>query len=393
MVILFINYMMKNTMKKILSFRKMYLVGALLMGISWTSCSDDNGVALPIELTNVTTIADMNTTIEEAALGDFIAVHGTGLDVHNIDSILIDDIKLDMQEVYTEDDILFIKIPVKLATKKTDKISIYNMAGCFEIPFKTVAPNLKLSRMFNEYTAPGDTIMIYGDFFNLYEIDSLNAVVDFNGKVSPVIKSANNYLTAKVPVDVDKNIKIKVKGVKYNVEAVCPGRYYDCDFMIMDFDEYLPSSMTNVVTDEKDPQRLSGNFLRIDDKSEYSSWWYIAERGDIPYTDDMLGLESCKNYVVKCEFRTSNQFIKDRIRFCNYLYWAAPTCDWVATDFNIQNFNRWETITLPFNVYLSEDYPDYHPGSYTSFNMRLEIDPEIARNFAFDNIRICRKGD
>lgn len=66
MVILFINYMMKNTMKKILSFRKMYLVGALLMGISWTSCSDDNGVALPIELTNVTTIADMNTTIEEA---------------------------------------------------------------------------------------------------------------------------------------------------------------------------------------------------------------------------------------------------------------------------------------------------------------------------------------
>ena len=171
MVILFINYMMKNTMKKILSFRKMYLVGALLMGISWTSCSDDNGVALPIELTNVTTIADMNTTIEEAALGDFIAVHGTGLDVHNIDSILIDDIKLDMQEVYTEDDILFIKIPVKLATKKTDKISIYNTAGCFEIPFKTVAPNLKLSRMFNEYTAPGDTIMIYGDFFNLYEID------------------------------------------------------------------------------------------------------------------------------------------------------------------------------------------------------------------------------
>ena len=30
----------------------------------------------------------------------------------------------------------------------------------------------------NEYTSPGDTIMIYGDFFELYEIDSLNAVVD-----------------------------------------------------------------------------------------------------------------------------------------------------------------------------------------------------------------------
>ena len=88
MVILFINYMMKNTMKKILSFRKMYLVGALLMGISWTSCSDDNGVALPIELTNVTTIADMNTTIEEAALGDFIAVHGMFASYSGLDFII-----------------------------------------------------------------------------------------------------------------------------------------------------------------------------------------------------------------------------------------------------------------------------------------------------------------
>lgn len=235
--------------------------------------------------------------------------------------------------------------------------------------------------------------MIYGDFFELYEIDSLNAVVDFNGKISKVISSGNNYLTAQVPKTVDKNIKVKVKGTKWDVEATCPGRYYDREFIIMDFDEFLPTSMANVVTDEKDPQRLSGNFLRIDDKSEYSGWWYIAERGGIAYTADMLGLESSKNYVVKCEFRTANQFVQDKIKFCNYLYWAAPTCDWVATDFNVQNFNRWETITLPFTVIQSTDYPDNYPGSYTSFNMRLEIDQNIARNFAFDNIRIYKKGD
>lgn len=118
--------------------------------------------------------------------------------------------------------------------------------------------------------------MIYGDFFELYEIDSLNAVVDFNGKISKVISSGNNYLTAQVPKTVDKNIKVKVKGTKWDVEATCPGRYYDREFIIMDFDEFLPTSMANVVTDEKDPQRLSGNFLRIDDKSEYSGWWYYC---------------------------------------------------------------------------------------------------------------------
>lgn len=380
-------------MKNIMNFRNLCLGGALLLGLSFTACSDDDYNSMPIQLTNVTTLDDMNTPITEAAMGDFIAIHGTGLDVRNIDSVLINDVALDMLEVYTESDILFLKIPVKLPKEETDKIYIYNSTGRQEIPFKANAPQLRLDRMFNEYTSPGDTIMIYGDFFELYEIDSLNAVVDFNGKISKVISSGNNYLTAQVPKTVDKNIKVKVKGTKWDVEATCPGRYYDREFIIMDFDEFLPTSMANVVTDEKDPQRLSGNFLRIDDKSEYSGWWYIAERGGIAYTADMLGLESSKNYVVKCEFRTANQFIQDKIKFCNYLYWAAPTCDWVATDFNIQNFNRWETITLPFTVIQSTDYPDNYPGSYTSFNMRLEIDPNIARNFAFDNIRIYKKGD
>ena len=380
-------------MKNRMNFRNICLGGALLLGLSFTACSDDDYNPMPIQLTNVTTLDDMNTPITEAAMGDFIAIHGTGLDVRNIDSVLINDVALDMLEVYTESDILFLKIPVKLPKEETNKIYIYNSTGRQEIPFKANAPKLRLDRMFNEYTSPGDTIMIYGDFFELYEIDSLNAVVDFNGKISKVISSGNNYLTAQVPKTVDKNIKVKVKGTKWDVEATCPGRYYDREFIIMDFDEFLPTSMANVVTDEKDPQRLSGNFLRIDDKSEYSGWWYIAERGGIAYTADMLGLESSKNYVVKCEFRTANQFIQDKIKFCNYLYWAAPTCDWIATDFNVQNFNRWETITLPFTVIQSTDYPDNYPGSYTSFNMCLEIDQNIARNFAFDNIRIYKKGD
>ena len=100
-------------MKKIISLKEMYFVCALLIGMSWTSCSDDDETAIPIKLASITTIADLDKVIVEAALGDFIAVHGTGLDTHNIDSILIDDVKVDMQEVYTENSILFMKIPVK----------------------------------------------------------------------------------------------------------------------------------------------------------------------------------------------------------------------------------------------------------------------------------------
>lgn len=375
-------------MKSIINFRNICLTGVLFYIISMYSCTDESTAIVPITLTKVTTVVDLNTAITEAALGDFIAVHGTGLDLKNIDSVLINDVKVNLLDVYTENDILYLKIPVKLAMTVTDKIYIYNQAGRQEIPFKAVSPALYLERMFNEYTKPGDTIMIYGDFFELYEIDSLNAVVDFNGKESPVISSSNNYLTAKVPSNVDKNIKVKVKGLKYGVEAFCPGRYYDSELMIMDFDELMPSNPVNVVTNPSDKQRLSGNFLRIDNTSAYSGWWYIAEKGGVPYTDDML--DNFEDYVIKCEFRTANQFIDGKIRFCNYMFWDASPMIWSPSNFVVQNFNRWETITLPFVVNRSTTYPQNM--YYHSFNMRLEIDPSIARNFAFDNIRIYKKG-
>lgn len=373
---------MKNILKNI------WLAGAFFIGVTLAACSDNNDDVRSITLSTITTINDLSTPLSEAALGDFIAIHGIGLDVCNIDSVLVNDVSVDMREIYTENDILYMKIPVKLPIVETDKIYIYNKLGVQELPFKALAPDLKLERMFNEYTNPGDTIMIYGDFFELYEIDSLNAVVDFNGKTSKVIASGNNYLTAQVPGNVDKNIKVKVKGVKYDVEAICPGRYYDRECMIMDFDELMPSNPINVVTDLKDIQRFSGNFLRIDDKSEYSGWWYIAEKSDVPFTDDML--DNYQNYVVKCEFRTANQFIEGKIKFCNYLFWDAAPMEWGPSDFVLQNFNRWETITLPFVVNRSGTYPDN--SYYNSFNMRLEIDETIARNFSIDNIRICKKG-
>lgn len=376
-------------MENIIKLKSLLPVIALFFTISFMACSDDDKDITAIQLTGITTLKDLNTPITEAKLGDFIAIHGTGLDIYNIDSIKVNDVKVDMLEVYHEKGILYMQIPVKLAIEETDKIYLYNNLGRQELPLKTLAPDLKLTRMFNEYTQPGDTIMIYGDYFELYAIDSINAIVDFNGKTSKIIACANNYLTAEVPKDVDKNIRVKVRGIKYEVEAVCPGRYYDNECIIMNFDEVMPSNAVNVVTDLKDPQRFSGNFLRIDDKSEWSGWWYIAEIGDVPFTDDML--DNYQDYVIKCEFRTGNQFIEGKIKFCNYLFWDAEPMYWNPSDFVFQNFGRWETITLPFVVNRSTTYPEN--GYYHSFNMRLEIDQSIARSFSFDNIRVCKKGD
>lgn len=379
-------------MKRTDFFKNIFLVGLLLFSLVWTSCSDDDYEYTPIALSSITTIKDQNTPITEASMGDYIAIHGTGLSIENIDSILVNDVKVNMLDIYTEKSILYMPIPVKLTTNETDKIYIYNKLGTQELPLKVYPPDLYLDRMFNEYTRPGDTIMIYGNYFALYEIDSVNAVVDFNGKTSKVIAFGDKYLTARVPQNVDKDIKVKVKSLKYDAEATCPGRYYDREFMIMDYDDQigLLEDASYVVTNVADKQRLSGNFMRIDETSAWSGWWYITARGGVEYTSDML--TNPGNYVVKMEFRTSNQLIQDKIAFYTYLYWNAPPLEWTATDFVFQNPNRWETITLPFKNFVKN--PDYTDDSYyRSFNLRLAIDASIARNFAIDNIRIYKKGN
>lgn len=93
----------------------------------------------------------------------------------------------------------------------------------------------------------------------------------------------------------------------------------------MDFDELLPSDVANVVTDEKDPQRLSGNFLRIDENSVYvDPWWMnILQKGvALNIRRICWGLESCKDYVVKCEFRhIQSDSARMKISFSIYHYW------------------------------------------------------------------------
>ncbi len=369
--------------------RIFYRVATVALLLSLSACTKDGHEFVPITIDGVTTIADQTTQISQAAMGDFIAIHGEGLDKANISSIRINDIEVALDEVYTENNTLYLKIPVTLPEEKTDKIYITNEKGTTEISFVTIAPDLKLERMFNEYTAPGDTLVIYGQFFELYDINAESATVYFGDKPSKVITSSDTHLTTEVPEDVDKNIKVRLVSDKHGVEAVCPGYYYDRQCMIMDFDTLVPSDAQYVVTDPEDQQRLSGNFLRIDPNSGWSSWWYIAQIGNTAVTDDML--DNYQDYEVKMEFRSANQLIDGKIKFCTYLFWDAAPMEWSPSDIKFQNFSRWETITVPFVVNRSKSYPENY--RYHSFNIRLESSQEYTRNFCIDNVRICKKGE
>lgn len=387
-------------MKNISKYGFLALCATLPVATGLTSCNDDDFAYQEIIPGEVTTIQDPDTPISEVNLGDLIAIRGAGMDIHNIDSIKVNDVPVDLNEVYTEDNILYMKVPIQLPAENVGKIFIFNRKGMTEVPITINIPPLKLDRMFNEYTRQGDTIMVYGQFFNLYEIDSLTAYADFDGLKSKIITHGDTYFTTRVPKETPDNVILKLVSTKYDTSAQCPGRYRDQRFLVYDFDHSLGNGYSDdnisdypqyIETDPTDKNRISGNYLHVHNGNiTITGWDYIAGRNHVYWEDAMMDYPSnVENYVMKCEFKTNNQMILDKIGFYCVYYWALPAQEWPADCFNVQRYGVWETITLPFTL-----NPDgYGPTAIWSFDIRFAVDPAMSFDFAFDNIRVCPKGD
>ncbi|MEG2947707.1 MAG: hypothetical protein RR837_13350, partial [Bacteroidales bacterium] len=119
-----------------------YIINSLLVSSFFllallNACSEDK------EDVFITSIANLNTPITEASLGEFIAIHGPGMDMKKIDSICVNDVRVDMLEVYSENNTLFFPIPVKIAMEVTDKVYVYRKGDVVDFPLKVLLPEIR----------------------------------------------------------------------------------------------------------------------------------------------------------------------------------------------------------------------------------------------------------
>lgn len=376
--------------KKYIPHFSFCLVTAALLSLA--SCKKDNITAGAPKMLNISTVKKLDSIITTGNMGDWIAIHGTSLS--GITEIRINDILVDLEEVYEENGIVYLQIPVKLPLEITNKLYLKTAAGMSEIPFTVTSPALELTGMFNEYTPPGDTIRIYGRFIKLYEVDATNSVVLFGDKESPVITAADNYITARVPQDVQSNVKVTLKNNKYNAVAICPGYYRDKNNVITSFDSdfpYASSTGQQWVGEWPDPKPTSGKYIRFEvDQQRYPNglgWFYLMENS-YNYKLDMI--QHPEKYVLKFELNMGLPIKKTN--FFIYYYWAvAPTA--IGGDvFSVQNLGRWQTMSIP----LEKIIPTGNTGTSTSFSLNFRVE-----NFApveqvamfFDNFRIYKKGE
>lgn len=367
-----------------------YLFLFLMLTILLGSCEDDETVSGPPSFSKITTIADMETPISEGSMGTWISIQGENLE--GTTSIRFNDVEVDMDEVYYENEKLYLAIPVKLPLEVTNKAFVTTPEGEIAFDFTVIAPEFQLTGMFNEYTVPGDTIRIYGKFFELYEVNSETTVVDFGNAQQPVIKATDTYLTAKVPANVASNIKLKVINNKYGVEASCPGYYQDKNHVITTFDTDFPYTGPHQEWvgewDNKKPG--SGKYLKFQvDQATYPNglgWFYLMETG-FNYEQDML--TNPQNYQLKFELKMSVPI--KTTAFYIYYYWAVAPVALSGETFAVQTLGQWQSVTIPLEKIVMN-----YPGSGTSYSLNIRVEsfaPVETVGMYFDNFRIYKKGE
>lgn len=370
-----------------------YIGGFLCLAVLLTAgCKKETVEVGQPQVRTVTSITRPDSTITGGNMGDWIAIHGTHL--AEVQEIYFNDVLVDLEEVYEENDVVYLQVPIKLPTQVSDKLVLVTAGGRVDYPFKVEIPALELTGMFNEYTLPGDTIRIYGRFIELYEIDNETGVVVFGDKESPVISATPTSITARVPLDVESNIKVKLKSLKYDVEAVCPGFYQDKQYVITTFDEdfpYVGSTGAQWIGPWQNPKPTSGNYLRFEvDAETYPNglgWFYLIENS-YNYTLDMI--QHPEQYMLKFELNMSMPI--QRTKFFIYYYWAVAPNPMGGEVFNVQNPGVWQTISIP----LEQIIPMGNTGTSTAYSLNLRVE-----NFApvervamyFDNFRIYKKGE
>ena len=363
---------------------------ALLIIISVVSCKDDDVLSNPPSFGKVTTIKEMGASISGGNMGDWIAIQGTNLG--QVDSIMFNDVAGQMKDAYYENNVLYTQIPAKLPKNVNNKVTIKTKAGDTSFDFKVNIPNLQLTSMFNEYTLPGDTIKIYGKFLSLYEVNSSNTVVSFGGKESPVIKATDAYITAKVPLDVQSDVRVKAINKKYNVEAICTGYYQDKHNVVTTFDSdfpYTSSTAQQWVGLWKSPKPTSGKYLRFEvDQATYPTglgWFYLFE-SSVEYTLDMI--QHPEKYTLKFELNM-NLPIKSS-QFFIYYYWAVAPNPIGGDYFTVQNLGTWQTVNIP----LEKIIPMGNTGTWTAYSLNIRVEdfaPVEKIAMYLDNLRIYQK--
>ena len=167
-----------------------YTTAAVLAACAAISCSDvvnidegwdpDNVSTGAPSIRKIAASADTSTVITTAALNQSIAIFGDNLT--DLESVTINDLSLDLTQVYAKRHRLELVVPRKLPGEVNNTLRIVTKRGEVSAALNVTLPELVINGFKNDFAADRDTVQVVSSDFDLYLIDSINAKLTFNGQ-------------------------------------------------------------------------------------------------------------------------------------------------------------------------------------------------------------------
>ena len=393
------------------------------------SCSDDvvnidkgwdpdTGADGPPVVYRVTASADTETTLSEVALNQSIAIFGDNL--WDITEILVNDLSVDLSQIYARRHRLEMVVPRKLPQNVTNTLTIRTRLGETVVPITVALPELTIKGFSNDFAADGDTVRVVGQDFDLYGIDTIAAVVKMGDRDVRIFDVTDNSFRLQVPdgLPVDRATMLNIVTPQLPDGVDVPFR--EPGFAIMTNDPYTwpggwwAHEIHEVQPDDEPAAPLFRWYVHV--KNTYSGSWSYD---NIMITHFMLGpeaqdvVDNPQDYVVKFELlNPANTPMARYVRIGiaemeneDLMYMWDPVLDGAS----INTMGEWQTMSLEVtdvfkgpggtsSLKLTDkprpEYPDGYWGMTDDWNnFKMAMQRELAGDvdFYFWNIRIVKK--
>lgn len=361
----------------------------------------------------ITASSDTSTAISVASLNQSIAVFGDNLS--KVTEVYVNDISLDLSQVYAKRHRLELIIPRQLPGKVTNTLTIKTRLGGVDAPLTVTLPDLVIRGFSNEFASDGDTVQVIGSDFDLYKIDTVDAVVKFNDREIRIFDCNAEKFSVQIPegTSVDETSYLSISTPELNSPVKIPFREKGIPILSNDENTWRNgwwATGIRQVVDGVEPAAPLFKWYVTLKKTYTGAWQYDNIMITHFWLDDNAAdlLANPENYYVKMELLNPVETPMARyVKIGNSdLEGEGLMYDWdpAATNngVSLNTMGKWQTISL--------EVTDVFPGkngnktslkiaqqpyvNYDEFNnFKMAMNRELAGDmeFYFWNVRFSKK--
>jgi len=319
------------------------------------SCNDNE--ADPPVITDVRVVSKPDTSIAAIGAGNMIVIEGNNFT--GVKQVLFNNFSASFNPNYVTDKTIIVTIPEDAPTEVTDpnapnELKVVTEGGFATFDFALLPPDPQIL-VLNEFTKPGDEMVLYGT--NIFLVEKV--ILPGNIEVTDfTVDEEGTILAFTMPENATEPGTVQLK-TKYTI--VESPAINDVTGMLTNFDDigYLEWGTAESADDSAFPG-ARGEFALMDFgtiPADNFSWWEWGRSVNLPGTTVWLPEEelsgSLEDYAVKFEMFVKKPWKHGTLVIVKNYDWTylARIAPWRFAPQNVFQTDRWITVTIPLTMF------------------------------------------